>query len=112
RAGITVVALISYPQRLADHVAAEPDHPALTYEQRTLTCADLEALANPTARALATKGVGQDDLVTIALPNGVAFVATTIACWKLGAIPQPVSARLPPRERDAILERAPPRVVV
>ena len=53
-----------------------------------------------------------DDLVTIALPNRVAFVATTIACWKLGAIPQPVSARLPARELDAIIELAAPRVVV
>lgn len=112
RARITVVALISYPQRLADHVAADPDHPALTDEQRTLTRAELEAFANRTARALASKGVGQDDLVTIALPNGAAFVATTIACWKLGAIPQPVSARLPPRELDAIIELAQPRVVV
>jgi bile acid-coenzyme A ligase len=112
RARITVVALISYPRRLADHVATDPDHLALTDEQRTLTRAELEALANRTARALASKGVGQDDLVTIALPNGAAFVATTIACWKLGAIPQPVSARLPERELDAIIELAHPRVVV
>jgi bile acid-coenzyme A ligase len=112
RARITVVALISYPQRLADHVASDPDHPALSYEQRTVTRAELEALANRTARALASNDVGQDDLVTIALPNGVAFVATTIACWKLGAIPQPVSARLPARELDAIIELAAPRIVV
>ncbi len=112
RARITVVALISYPQRLADHVASDPDHPALSYEQRTVTRAELEALANRTARVLASKDVGQDDLVTIALPNGVAFVATTIACWKLGAIPQPVSARLPERELDAIIELAAPRIVV
>jgi bile acid-coenzyme A ligase len=106
------VALISYPQRLADHVAADPDHLALTYGTTTLTRADLEALANRTARALAAQGVGPDDLVTIALPNGAAFVATTIACWKLGAVPQPVSARLPARELDAIIELAQPRVVV
>jgi bile acid-coenzyme A ligase len=112
RARITVVALISYPQRLAAHVASDPDHAALSYEQRTVTRAELEALANRTARALASNNVGQDDLVTIALPNGVAFVATTIACWKLGAIPQPVSARLPARELDAIIELAAPRVVV
>ena len=112
RARITVVALISYSQRFADHVASDPDHPALTYEEHTVTRAELDALANRTARALASKGVGQDDLVTIALPNGVAFVATTIACWKLGAVPQPVSARLPARELDAIIELAEPRVVV
>jgi bile acid-coenzyme A ligase len=125
-ARIPVVALISYPQRLADHVASDPGHLALTVptnegvtdegvthgEYESLTRAELEAFANRTARALAAKGVGQDDLVTFALPNGAAFVATTIACWKLGAIPQPVSARLPKRELDAIIELAGPRVVV
>jgi bile acid-coenzyme A ligase len=112
RARITVVALISYPRRFADFVASDPDHLALTDERHTLNRAELEALASRTARALASKGVGQDDLVTIALPNGVAFVATTIACWKLGAVPQPVSAHLPKRELDAIIELAEPRVVV
>ncbi len=110
------MALISYPQRLADHAESDPAHPALTTdaagEQHTTTRGELEALANRTARALAAQGVVQDDLVTIALPNGVEFVATTIACWKLGAVPQPVSARLPARELDAIIELAAPRVVV
>ncbi|MCU1466533.1 MAG: putative fatty-acid--CoA ligase, partial [Actinomycetia bacterium] len=103
------MALISYPHRLADHVANDPDHPALTVDaagQHTLTRAELEALATRTARALAAQGVVQHDLVTIALPNSAAFVATTIACWKLGAVPQPVSARLPERELEAIIELA------
>jgi len=112
RARIEAVALISYPHRLADHAAADPDHLALTDEHGTLTRAELEALANRTARALAAQGVVQDDIVTIALPNGAAFVATTVACWKLGASPQPVSARLPRRELDAIIELGRPRVVV
>ena len=112
RARITAVALISYQQRIADQAAADPDHPALTAEETTLTRGELERLANRTARALAARGVGQDDLVTIALPNGAAFVATAIACWKLGAVPQPVSARLPKRELEAIIELAEPRVVV
>ncbi len=112
RARISAVPLISYPNRLAQHVASDPAHPALTDEQGTVTRAELESLANRTARGLAAKGVGPDDLVTIALPNGAAFVATTIACWKLGAVPQPVSARLPRRELDAIIELAGSRVVV
>ena len=110
------MALISYPSRLAAHAAANPEHLALTLdtngERISVTRAELEALANRTAHALAAMGVGQDDVVTIALPNGIAFVATTIACWKLGAVPQPVSARLPKRELEAIIELAGSRVVV
>ena len=50
--------------------------------------------------------------MTIALPNGIEFLTATVACWKLGAIPQPVSSRLPKRELDAIVELANPKVIV
>ena len=53
-------------------------------------------------------GVGQDDMVTIALPNSVDWFVAFAAAWRLGAIPQPISSRLPPREIDAIIELADP----
>ncbi len=111
-ARIPLVVLISYAQRLADHAAADPDRPAITDEHRTVSRAQLESLALRTAHALVGRGVVAGDRVTIGLGNSVEFVATTIACWKLGATPQPVSARLPARELDAIIELAQPRVVV
>src|SRR5215831_9594158 len=89
-----------------------PNRLAVTDPTRTVTRAELEAQSLATAHELARRGVVAGGNVTIALPNSVAFVATTIACWKLGATPQPVSARLPKRELDAIIELAKPRVVV
>jgi bile acid-coenzyme A ligase len=106
------VPLISYAQQLTNLAAADPAHLALTDPERTVTRAELEVQANRTAHTLAARGVVTGDLVTIGLPNSVEFVATVIACWKLGATPQPVSARLPQRELDAIIELASPRVVV
>jgi bile acid-coenzyme A ligase len=35
-----------------------------------------------------------------------------LAIWKLGAVPNPLSARLPRRERDAIIDRADPALIV
>ena len=52
------------------------------------------------------------DLVTIALPNSVDWFVAVVATWKIGAIPQPVSARLPARELAAIVELADPPVVL
>lgn len=106
------MALISYPQRLANHAAADPGHPAVTDPVRTVTRAELESLANRTARALAALGVVAGDRVTIGLPNSIEFVATVLASWKVGATPQPISSRLPRRELDAIVELAQSRVVV
>ncbi len=54
----------------------------------------------------------QGDFVTIGLPNSIEFYEATVATWKLGAVPQPVSARLPARERQAIVDLAQPAIVV
>jgi bile acid-coenzyme A ligase len=89
-----------------------PGRPAITFEDHTVTRLELERRTNRLARAYEELGVRQDDLVTIALPNGIEFYESALAIWKLGATPQPVSARLPQHEREAIVELADPKLVV
>ena len=90
----------------------EPERPAVTVGDRVVTRAELESLANRLARTWADVGVGVDDLVTVSLPNGLDFVLACVAAWKLGATPQPLSPRLPPAERERVLELVAPRLVV
>ncbi|HSL57665.1 MAG TPA: AMP-binding protein [Acidimicrobiales bacterium] len=97
---------------LAWLAARDPHRPAITCEGRTVTRAELDRRTNRLARAYAELGVGQDHLVTIALGNSIEAYEAYLAVWKLGATPQPVSARLPARERDAIVELADPPIVV
>jgi bile acid-coenzyme A ligase len=96
---------------------ADPDRPAVTGWEpdgtvRTITRSELDRRTNRIARAWAELGVGEGDFVSIALPNSVAFVEAAVATWKLGAVPQPLSARLPDRERQAIVELADSKLVV
>jgi bile acid-coenzyme A ligase len=77
-----------------------------------VTRAELESRTNQLARAYQDLGVTPDSLVTIGLPNSVEFLAAAIAVWKCGATPQPISARLPGREREAIIALAEPSLVV
>jgi bile acid-coenzyme A ligase len=102
----------SFAARLGHWATQRPDHPAVTFGDRTVTHAELHRWSNRLARHLADLGVGTGDFVTIAEPNSIEFLAATIACWKLGATPQPVSSRLPDRELEAIIELADPAVVV
>lgn len=96
-----------------DRLAAEsPDAPAVTCEGVTLSRAGLAVASNRYARTLARLGVAAGDLVTIGLPNGIEFYIVTVAVWKLGATPQPVSARLPAAELEAVIGVADPAVVV
>ena len=76
-----------------------------------LTRRELDRAAHGVARAWADR-VGHDDLVTIALPNGIDFVIACVATWKLGATPQPLSPRIGPGERAAVLDLARPALVV
>jgi bile acid-coenzyme A ligase len=71
----------------------------------------LEEDTNRLARSWAGR-VGQDDLVTVALPNGVDVVRACVAAWKLGAAPQPLSPWLGAAERRAVLDLARPALVV
>jgi bile acid-coenzyme A ligase len=106
------VTLIPFGRRFTELAAADPDRPQVTCGDVTLTRAELESAANRLARDLASRGVKQGDMVTIALPNSVDWYVAAVALWKIGAIPQPVSSRLPAREMAAIVELADAVVVM
>lgn len=93
----------------ADRVALVCDGPG---GSEVFTRAALDAWANRLARAYAGLGLRRGDFATIALPNGPEFFAACLAIWKIGAVPNPVSHRLPAPERAMIIERANPALVI
>jgi bile acid-coenzyme A ligase len=89
-----------------------PDRWCLAHGGETIGWGELERRATRRAWALRAQGVGQDDVVVLALPNCNALYELTFALWKLGATPAVVSARLPLHELKAIIELAAPRAVI
>jgi bile acid-coenzyme A ligase len=89
-----------------------PDRWAIRHGEDVLTWSQLDDRATRRAHALADKGVGQDDRVVLALPNGNALFELSFALWKLGATPTVVSARMPAGELSEILALAEPREVI
>jgi bile acid-coenzyme A ligase len=106
------MATMSISRAITHHATERPHDPALTCGDTTLSWNELDRRTNRLARAFADLGVEPDDLVTIALPNSTAFIESALAVWKLGATPQPVSARLPGRELEEIVELANSKLVV
>lgn len=100
------------PTQIAQLADADPDRPAVTCQGITLTRAELDRSTNRLARAYAERGVRQGDYVTISLPNSIEWVQATLAAWKLGAVPQPLSPRLPDSEFAGILALRPRALVV
>lgn len=97
---------------LAYHAGKDRTRPAVTFNNETVSYAELDARANRKARQLAQLGVREGDVVTLALPKGIGYYETVFAVWKLGATPNNVSSKLPPMELQAIVELANPRLII
>jgi bile acid-coenzyme A ligase len=98
--------------KLSQLAAEAPDKPAVSCDGRTITRGELDSTSNRLARAYAELAVGHGDYVTIAVPNSIEWVQATIAVWKLGAIPQPLSPRLPDAEFEGLLDLKPRALLV
>ncbi|MDT7539114.1 MAG: bile acid-coenzyme ligase [Actinomycetota bacterium] len=103
---------MSIGRAFAWHAQTDPDRPSVADSGTTITRRELDLASNRLARAYAGLGVGADDLVTIGLPNSVEYLVACAAIWKLGATPQPVSAKLPPAELAAVVGLADPPLLI
>jgi bile acid-coenzyme A ligase len=87
-----------------------PDRLALVHGDARWTFGELDARSAAWARTLAARGVVADDLVAFSLPNGPECVALAFGIYRAGATPAPISGKLPPFERGAILAIMRPRL--
>ncbi len=78
----------------------------------TLTRKEFDRWANRLARRLLDEGVQPGDFVAVILPNGLEHLVATLATYKAGGTPMPVSYSMPPEERDGLLALATPRCIV
>lgn len=106
------MALLSFPARLEYLASVEPDRSAVSCLDESLTRRELQSAGTRLARELQGLGVGHGDFVTVALPNSIDWFIAYTACWMLGAVPQPTSAKLPARELADIVTLAGSKVVL
>ena len=102
------MAAMSYGRAMGWFAERDPDAVAVVFGEESVSRSALERWSNRLARAYGDRGVRSGDFVTLALPNCIEFYAASLAIWKLAATPQPVSFRLPERERSAIVELVDP----
>src|ERR1035437_4975195 len=86
--------------------------PALTCEQRTVTRREFAEECNGLSRAFQAQGVKPGDFVVVSLPNGIELIEAAVAATQLGAVVMPISSRLPPAERDPVIDLVRPALAV
>jgi len=103
---------VSLSTILAYHAEENPGRVAVIVGDERVTYAELDARSNRRARLMAESGVGFGDFVTVASPNGLPFYECVFGLWKLGAIPNIVSAKMAVPEMEAILDLVRPKLFV
>jgi bile acid-coenzyme A ligase len=94
------------------YAARRPAETAVRCAGESLTWAELHEKVERVARGLVRRGVRPDSLVSLLLPNSLDTVVAVFACYRAGAVPQPLSPRLTDTERTEILALAQPGAVL
>jgi len=103
---------VSFAAALRFHAGRAPERPCVTDREGTLSRQEFLALAESYARGLRAVGVVEGDIVSIALPNDIRFLAVAFAAWLVGAAPQPLSPKIQEIELQAIIDAGRPRALV
>ena len=97
---------------IGHHAGHAPDRVAIRFPGRDLSYADLAALIDRLASALAASGVRHGGCVAWLGYNSPETLATLFACARLGALFMPLNWRLAGPEQRQMLEDCPPSVFV
>ncbi|WP_067488571.1 non-ribosomal peptide synthetase [Actinomadura hibisca] len=100
------------PALFEAQAAARPDAPAVTFEGRTLTYAEVNEEANRLARYLAAREIGPEQFVALALPRSAELVVAVLAVLKAGAAYVPIDPEYPADRIAYMLADARPVVAI
>ncbi|WP_279629203.1 non-ribosomal peptide synthase/polyketide synthase [Amycolatopsis thailandensis] len=103
---------VSWPEAFDRIVARKPDAEAVVCEDVRLTYAELDAAANRLARLLRQRGVGDEDVVAVAMPRSADLVVALLAVMKAGAAYLPLDLDHPEDRLAYMLSHAGAGIVV
>ncbi|MFB9474180.1 amino acid adenylation domain-containing protein [Nonomuraea salmonea] len=100
------------PSLLAEQVRTRPDASAVTFGDRTLTYAELDAAAGRLAARIRQAGVGRDELVAVHLRRSDLLLVSLLAVHRAGAAYLPLDPDHPEERLAMIVDDARPRLVL
>ncbi|KFU82304.1 non-ribosomal peptide synthase domain TIGR01720/amino acid adenylation domain-containing protein [Amycolatopsis lurida] len=103
---------VSWPEAFARVVARKPDAEAVVCEDVRMTYAEVDAAANRLARLLRQRGVGDEDVVGVAMPRSADLVVVLLGVMKAGAAYLPLDLDHPEERLAYMLSHAGARFVV
>ncbi len=103
---------MSHAERLFAALESHPEKPAIVFEGRTWTFADLDRLSAAYARGLTAKGIGPGDRVAVFAETSPEVIVALLGHYRLGAVHVPINSRYRGEELSHILGDSGARAVL
>lgn len=103
---------LTIPALLGARLAARPRSVAFIEGERTLSCAEFDAMVQNAAAWLAAQGIGPGDRVAVWLVNRIEWLALLFGLAWIGAVLVAVNTRYRAAELEAILQRSRAKLLV
>jgi acyl-CoA synthetase (AMP-forming)/AMP-acid ligase II len=104
--------MMNLADALAHHVRARPDRPAIVQGERVVRYRDLDGIVRRGAAHLAALGIGEGDVVGIALRDSIDHLLVLYMAARRGAVALPLDWRWTTPEQQAVAERFGARLVL
>ncbi|MBB4839048.1 acyl-CoA synthetase (AMP-forming)/AMP-acid ligase II [Sphingomonas kyeonggiensis] len=93
------------------HAAERPDKPAMIFEDKSISYAELDALLDRLAAALQREGVGKGDAVAILAASSIEYGASFFAILRAGGVPAPLQPSATPAQLAAMVADSGARIL-
>ena len=99
-------------QLISQHAEGSPDHPAVVFNDQTLTYRELDFKSNQIANTLIDNGVGPNAVVAICVENSIEMLAGILGVLKAGGSYVPVDPGYPEQHVRHVIQDANAAVVL
>ena len=97
---------------LQNQVNQNPEKLFIQFGNDQFSHLDIAEMVQTYSRSLLRENIQPQDRILIYLPNGVELIEIMLACFEVGAIAVPISPKLTERERDAVIEKIQPKLII
>ena len=97
---------------LQNQIAQNPHNLYIELGIKKWSYLEIDEMVQTYAQALLGENIKPKDRVLIYLPSEIKLVEIILACFEIGAIATPISTKLTKSERDVVIEKIQPNLII
>ncbi len=97
---------------LQNQVNQNPEKLFIQFGDNQFSYLDIAEMVQTYSRSLLRENIQPQDRILIYLPSGVELIEIILACFEIGAVAAPISPKLTERERNVIIDKIQPKLII